>query len=227
MTKVVPLPEGILVDTNFRTTLQQVVNIADPSNAVAAAYLVPAVIAFNPHGSLELTIPHFRNGNIRTYLKDKPVDEQRRMLLKCSKALDAVHGAFGAHGNIKPENFLVTDDLDIRILFEFTRPCKSHEELPREEDSPPVHTINGDRAGFGSVIYEILTGTPPFYPHNYGRRMFKNLEELKLMERRNLTDDIWGLLTDCWSPGNPSARPSAGEVTARLTALPASRMVNN
>ncbi|KDQ58135.1 hypothetical protein JAAARDRAFT_57894 [Jaapia argillacea MUCL 33604] len=236
-TKLVRLPNEITVDAKFRSMMGQAINA---TNALVAAgsstYLVPATFAFNAYGNLESSMPYFKNGNIRTYLKDKPAEEKWRVVLECAKALDEVHGDLGAHGNISPDNFMVTDGLgvvitDFRInstlraviceavgrdYFPGSWRYKAYEELPREEDSPAVPTMGGDVAAFGNVMYEILTGIPPYYPHNHGRRISMDLEELDLMQRCDLADDIWKLLSDCWSPHNPSSRPAMDEVITRL-----------
>ncbi|TEB25495.1 hypothetical protein FA13DRAFT_1738221 [Coprinellus micaceus] len=89
-----------------------------------------------------------------------------------------------------------------------------------------------DTYAVGCFAYELFIGDPPFlakyrgYPTHMAQFQLirdvvggAELPERPAMEacaRSGLTDEIWGLLTECWST-EPSLRPSVYDVLARVT----------
>ena len=76
-------------------------------------------------------------------------------------------------------------------------------------------TIYSDCYALGMVIYEIISGHVPFYPHpplvvfakvTMGERPFREVQ---------FTDDLWKMLERCWAP-QPNNRPSIEDVLLYL-----------
>ena len=85
-------------------------------------------------------------------------------------------------------------------------------------DSGP--TMESDCYALGMVILEVLTGKPPF-PRYDDWTVKAKVTDGKRPERPQgpeavwLTDDLWGMLEQCWSP-RPYDRPTAEAIFERL-----------
>ena len=110
---------------------------------------------------------------------DRPIDEPLRWLRQLCATLAYVHGEGIVHCDLKPENIVITDEGDA-ILVDFGIAERfgarvSHEVLeaagvqagtphyisPEQIRGEPVDART-DLYALGCILYEILTGTPPF-----------------------------------------------------------------
>jgi serine/threonine-protein kinase len=117
------------------------------------------------------------------------VEESVRLLAGAAAGIDALHGAGLVHRDIKPANILL--DGDIPYVSDFglakdsqasnlTRPGQalgsldymSPEQIRGEDVSPAT-----DIYALGCVMFEILTGTPPFGGRPSMRVLFAHLQE--------------------------------------------------
>jgi serine/threonine protein kinase len=114
-----------------------------------------------------LHFPYYRFGNIRTYLRDNQVSQHiRHKWIK--NAIDAVafiHSHGVVHADISPRNFLVADDLSIKLC-DFAGSIIGDMEAFVEEDryylapwSP--RTFTTDLFALGCLIYELSSGARP------------------------------------------------------------------
>jgi len=93
-------------------------------------------------------------------------------------------------------------------------------------ESPNRNTCACDIYSFGCVCYEVFSGQVPLHEVsewivpvvvNQGRRPLRPSHDICL--RRGLDNDMWNLMEACWQM-EPSSRPTAGEVVARICAKP-------
>ena len=89
------------------------------------------------------------------------------------------------------------------------------------------HTKNSDRYALGMVVYEVLSGRPPFFRHNSHLAVAKVLkgerpERLQGVEGTWFTDDVWSILERCWER-SPGDRPRVNDVLQCLEGASTSR----
>lgn len=131
-----------------------------------------AVLEFVPGRSLK---------EIITERPGLPPGEVAALLDQIAGALDHVHAEKLVHLDIKPQNLLLTPDGDVKLIdFGLAQPAGSAQELiggttfgtaaylsPEQAAGDPVDRA-ADVYALGCVVYELLTGRPPFLAESPG-----------------------------------------------------------
>ncbi|PYI37004.1 kinase-like protein [Aspergillus indologenus CBS 114.80] len=155
----------------------------------------------NPHilecldiGDESLRFPYYRLGNLRDYLQHNRIDNQLRdrWIGNAIDAVNWIHTYGVVHADISPRNFLVADDLSIKLCDFAGSAIRDLRPLIEEEDryrlSPLTpRTCKTDLFALGCLIYEISTGRRPYEEIEdteeveklYHARQFPNLDGLK------------------------------------------------
>ena len=81
-------------------------------------------------------------------------------------------------------------------------------------------TMESDCYALGMVILEVLTGQPPFSRYGDLTVVMKIVNGKRPKRPQGaeavwFTDDLWGMLEQCWSP-QPKARPTAEAILEHL-----------
>ncbi|KAF9883542.1 hypothetical protein FE257_003375 [Aspergillus nanangensis] len=163
--------------------------------------LIYRTLPKNPHilecldvGDKSLRFPYYRLGNLRDYLKHNGIDNHIRdqWIGNAIDAVNWIHTYGVIHADISPRNFLVADDLSIKLCDFAGSAIRDLRPLVEEEDRYRIspwtpRTSETDLFALGCLIYEISTGSRPYEEIEdteevaklYNAQRFPNIEGLK------------------------------------------------
>ncbi len=186
--------------------------------------------------SLGLVMELVPGGSVRDVLRTRGTltpAEAATVMAAVADALGHAHHLGVVHRDLKPDNILVGTpdalDSDPRVrLTDFG--------IARVVDAPALTTtgallgtpnylapevINGarpsatsDMYAFGMVLYELLTGRPPYAGHT-PRSVFRRHVETRPSRNPGIPDVLWKLIASCVDK-NPSRRPEAASLGVAL-----------
>ncbi|CAK58738.1 unnamed protein product (macronuclear) [Paramecium tetraurelia] len=134
-------------------------------------------------------------------------DQARFYFTEICLAIYYLHSISVVYRDIKPENILIDMDGHIRIAdFGLSKPnmneddyaysfCGSPEYMAPEMLLKVGHNVQVDHYCLGALLYELVTGLPPYYSRDT-EEIYESIlsEELTFPDKINLTDDIKDLL---------------------------------
>jgi len=182
------LPAYLSADEEFQRRFRR--------EAHAAARLNnPHVIPIHHYGEIDgqlyVDMRLIEGRDLQTVLADGPLDPARavRVIEQVARALHAAHKVGLIHRDIKPSNILVDDD-DFAYLIDFgiaraineTRMTKSGNTIgtfqyiaPERLDTQAEEDARADIYSLACVLYESLTGEPPFPGDSMGHLVAAHL----------------------------------------------------
>lgn len=178
-------------------------------------FLVHLAYAFQTPDKLYMVLDFMAGGELFFWLKkDRKFSETRCRLYtaEITSALDALHTADIVYRDLKPENILLDASGHLRLTDfglakgNITGPgmeggtktfCGTPEYLAPEILENKGHGKAVDWWALGTLLYEMLTGLPPFYDTNVQRMYHKILHEplrFPKTEGRQLSEDARDLI---------------------------------
>ena len=182
----------------------------------------------------------FNARNLKQELREKPERLGARLeeiIVYCAEGLRHLHSQGWIHCDVKPDNFLVDENANVKLIdfsiarktktglaaffsrnrvLQGTRSYMAPEQIRRKQVTPAT-----DIYGFGCVIFELLTGKPPFTGVSPDEVLNKHLRApLPSIQASNRTvsDNFSHLLSQMLAK-NPDKRPKS--VDSFLTAFKA------
>src|SRR5438445_4317774 len=137
--------------------------------------------------------------------------QKAELMRKVALAVDFLHEHQIVHRDLKPTNILVSADLQPKILdfglaqhlgSDTRRVTRSGEIMGTPDYFSPEHTVPGsqfdprsDVFSLGTIVYELLTGSPPFHAESFVEQVRQIREELAILPRRR-NPEVPGELQD-------------------------------
>lgn len=178
-------------------------------------FLVHLQFAFQTPDKLYMVLDYMAGGELFFWLKSSRKFSEERSRLYAAQitcALEALHGADIVYRDLKPENILLDEKGNLRLT-DFglakggiTGPgaeggtktfCGTPEYLAPEILENKGHGKAVDWWALGTLLYEMLSGLPPFYDTNVQRMYHKILHEplrFPKGEGRQLSEDAKSLI---------------------------------
>ncbi|KIO31601.1 hypothetical protein M407DRAFT_19349 [Tulasnella calospora MUT 4182] len=194
-------------------------------------------------GTPLLVSPFCRNGNLAEYLHANPnvtYTEQLKLLRGAARGLGHLHYLEPpvVHGQVHPDNILVTDDLRAvicgfglsRIMTRSRSGFTTAETVPSKAGFMAKETIVGstrgtpmsDVYGLGGVILATMTGKYPFYETTRVGALLAvicdRMPQPVYHPKLPASNPLWNLMRQCWSP-NPTQRPLITQVIYKLNLI--------
>ncbi|KAJ7139511.1 kinase-like domain-containing protein [Mycena epipterygia] len=189
-----------------------------------------------------LISPFYQLGHVGSFLRNHPEANRPNIILGVALGLEYLHARDIVHGDLKVQNVLVDEqwtplicDFGISKIINIrgfttasvgTVPYMAPElfivydsDVPTEQDLCRSTTKSSDMYSFALLVLEILTSEAP---KRRPDRPFLRREDLpkfrprRLDYGRNVTDEIWSVLDECWT-FEPQARPPISDVMCRLS----------
>ena len=158
--------------------------------------------------SMYLILEYCKNGDLSKYLKNRPLKEEyaQKYLRQIVSALKYLISKNIIHRDLKPHNILVNDNYELKISdFGFARYfetntlvdtlCGSPLYMAPEIMKNKNYTIKSDLWSVGIILYEMLTGYPPYKVKTI-YNLIKSIEQnqIKLPKHISISDECNDLL---------------------------------
>ena len=179
------------------------------------------------------------SGGDATALRGRSGAEVLRGVIPVANALAHAHRAGLVHRDVKPANILLTSDgaprladfgiaqavADVPVQAAHGSPFNMS---PQQMDGEPAAPAD-DIYAFGALLYELLSGYPPFYPHVTAERV-RSEPVPPLPSPTKVPASLSKLIERCLAK-SPADRPAnmeavERELTAALAEMPAPAIVN-
>lgn len=170
-----------------------------------------------------IVMEYVHGHTLQDFLPEKkrlPVEEVIDIVFKCCKALDYAHRKGVVHRDIKPANIMLGDDGVVKIMDFGIAQLEAFEQTQNTQQVSMVGSpyymspeqITGEQVGsqsdlyaLGVVLFQLLTGRPPFTAENYHSLIYQILhvdppdvrkfrsdlpESLALIIQRTMSKDL-------------------------------------
>jgi serine/threonine protein kinase len=186
----------------------------------------------NDRGTPYLVVEWFSAPNLKQRINagiEKIAYLLPKIVESSAEALGYLHKMGWVHRDVKPDNFLVSDEGKIKLIdFALARKQKSRfmkffsgrnkvqgtrSYMAPEQIRGKAQDLRADVYSFGCVLHELLSGRPPFTGVNSNDLLMKHLRVLPPpLEafNSNVSSEFAQLVRKCMSK-NPAARPNTME----------------
>ncbi|CAE6418239.1 unnamed protein product [Rhizoctonia solani] len=188
---------------------------------------------------IAMVSPWVEHGHLRWFLSQHPQANRCALCIGIADGVDYMHKKGVIHGDMKPENILVSKDhtpkltdfrnaviskYTLQFLRSNTTPSMSMRWTAPEILSEETKTTQaGDVYALGMIVFEVMTGILPYdgvREPSIMRRILAgqvpSRPEAHIPAGVDQADRLWSLITSCWA-FDPKERPGAWKVKDMAT----------
>jgi serine/threonine protein kinase len=188
-------------------------------------FIISMTFAFQTPKNLYMVLELCPNGDLMTHLSERSRFAEsvaRFYIAETVLAVEYLHSLDIVYRDLKPENILLDRAGHIRLADfglakENVNPlnpamsfCGSPAYLAPEMLSKTGSEKSADVYGIGAILYELLTGLPPFYSDNI-KELFRNIKSGMLQFPKTVKPEAQDLMRKLMNK-DPSKRPSISQV---------------
>ena len=138
---------------------------------------------------------------IKLLKQEKKIEIMKQL---CS-IIEFIHSKNLIHRDVKPENILIDQEGHIKLAdFGLAKENVADNKVTQSFCGSPAYLSpemvnrrgvgkSADVYGIGAVLYEMISGTPPFYANDLGT-MYKNISKSKLLMHDYFSEELQSLL---------------------------------
>ena len=173
------LPPELAIGTNPDRFLREVAFARD----LVHPGIVPLIDSGSENGLCWYVMPVVAGETVRDRLRREglpSIEDALRITIQAGEALAYAHGKGIVHRDLKPENIMIADGRAMVVDFGLARAIGSESNLtgtgmplgtptymsPEQITGAAEAGVPADVYSFGCVVYEMLTGRPPFLGRN-------------------------------------------------------------
>ena len=199
----------------FERVIASVAGLSDPN--------ILRVDGLFAHGEQTWLVMEHAAGGDLTVLRGRPCEEVLPVVLPIARALARLHEAGIVHRDVKTSNVLRMADgtprlADFGAAVIMSEPAR-HALAPGSLYTMSPESLAGapptpaaDVYGFGAMLYELLSGYPPFYPHVTPERIASEVPG-RIAARSGIAEPVQELIAWCLRKA-PAERPSSMAIVA-------------
>jgi serine/threonine protein kinase len=188
-------------------------------------FIISMSYAFQTPKNLYMVLELCPNGDLMTHLSERTRFAEsagKFYIAETILAIEYLHSLDIVYRDLKPENILLDRAGHIRLADfglakENVNPlnpamsfCGSPAYLAPEMLSKSGSEKSADVYGIGAILYELLTGLPPFYSDNI-KELFRNIKNGMLQFPKTVRPDAQDLMKKLMNK-DPTKRPSISQV---------------
>jgi serine/threonine protein kinase len=181
-----------------------------------------------PNGAYML-LEFFKTPNLKQQIVSNSFEIKRRakeILINCAAGLSHMHSVGWVHRDVKPDNFLVADTDEVRLIdFNLARKIKTglgkmfagkaavqgtHSYMAPEQIRGQHADARADIYSLGCVAFELFNGKPPFTANSFQELLSKHLKvkppDLTVIDK-NITPEFAAFVKRLMSK-DPGDRPA-------------------
>lgn len=192
-------------------------------------FIIKMNFAFQTPKNLYMVLDYCPNGDLMTHLSEKgrfPESVARFYIAEIILAIEYLHSLDIVYRDLKPENILIDRAgyirlADFGLAKENVNPinkamsfCGSPAYLAPELLSKTGSEKSADVYGIGAILFEMLSGLPPFYSDNI-KELFKNIKKGMLQFPKIIRNEAQDLIRQLMNK-DPNKRPKLTQVKGNI-----------
>ena len=193
----------------------------------SSPFIVKLKYSFQTMENLYMILDYCPGGDLSYHLMLNLFEENEAKfyIAELILAIEHLHKINIIYRDLKPENILISSDNNIKLAdfglakegindYDLTKSfCGSPAYLSPEMLSRKGVGKSADIYGIGAVLYEMISGSPPFYANDIGT-LYNNIKRSKLMMQDYFSDDLKDLLSKllCKDPNKRFGVYDKGEI---------------
>lgn len=174
---------------------------------ISHPFIIKLHYAFQTPDYLYMILDYCPGGDLSYHIVKNLFDEDEAQffIAELILAIEHLHSLDIIYRDLKPENILIDQEGHIKLAdFGLAKENVADNKVTQSFCGSPAYLSpemvnrrgvgkSADVYGIGAVLYEMISGTPPFYANDLGT-MYKNISKSKLLMHDYFSEELQSLL---------------------------------